>query len=192
MNADERTCPECAETIKTAAAVCKHCGHRFRSASYSDGPRNETEQKVAKNSKIGCAVVVVGLIAAVAFCTPKNSTTDKGEASEAAASGDGSAYADTSKQFAWIEASKDAIRQRLRDPESAEFRNVHFYSGGPAAVACGEVNSKNGFGGYTGYERFIAAGNVGGLVFLASDLSSPSEMDKAWMETCVKAPTDEA
>jgi hypothetical protein len=28
-SADERTCPDCAETIKTAAKVCKHCGLRF-------------------------------------------------------------------------------------------------------------------------------------------------------------------
>ena len=29
MNTDEKTCPECAETIKAAAKVCKHCGHRL-------------------------------------------------------------------------------------------------------------------------------------------------------------------
>lgn len=29
MNADERPCPDCAETIKAAAKVCKHCGYRL-------------------------------------------------------------------------------------------------------------------------------------------------------------------
>ncbi len=29
MNDDEKVCPECAETIKAAAKVCKHCGHRL-------------------------------------------------------------------------------------------------------------------------------------------------------------------
>lgn len=29
MEADEKTCPECAETIKSGAKVCKHCGYRF-------------------------------------------------------------------------------------------------------------------------------------------------------------------
>lgn len=29
MNDDETTCPECAETIKSAAKVCKHCGFRL-------------------------------------------------------------------------------------------------------------------------------------------------------------------
>ncbi|WP_099186155.1 zinc ribbon domain-containing protein [Sphingobium fuliginis] len=33
MNADETTCPDCAETIKAAAKVCKHCGYRFQSTA---------------------------------------------------------------------------------------------------------------------------------------------------------------
>jgi hypothetical protein len=32
MEADERACPECAETIKTAAKVCRHCGYRLDQA----------------------------------------------------------------------------------------------------------------------------------------------------------------
>jgi hypothetical protein len=29
MNDDKKVCPECAETIKAAAKVCKHCGYRI-------------------------------------------------------------------------------------------------------------------------------------------------------------------
>lgn len=32
MEADEKTCPRCAETVKAAALVCKHCGHEFAPA----------------------------------------------------------------------------------------------------------------------------------------------------------------
>jgi hypothetical protein len=53
------------------------------------------------------------------------------------------------------------------------------------------VTAKNSFGGYSGYERFVAAGPTD-LIFLESDLSSRAEMDKVWKEMCVKAPTDKA
>jgi hypothetical protein len=70
-----------------------------------------------------------------------------------------------------ISAAEDAVRETLKDPESAQFRNVrsvealppgksnHGYidkthPGLPAGV-CGEVNAKNGMGGYTGFSGFI-------------------------------------
>lgn len=28
-HSDVKTCPDCAETVRGAALVCKHCGHRF-------------------------------------------------------------------------------------------------------------------------------------------------------------------
>ncbi len=101
-----------------------------------------------------------------------------------------SPYADVGKQGLWIVTSQDAIRARLKDPDSAEFRNVRFYSGGSTPVACGEVNAKNGFGGKSGYERFIAAGS--NLAILASDMKSSSEMNEVWAKMCVKSSTDEA
>lgn len=48
------------------------------------------------------------------------------------------------------------IEVRLRDPESAQFSD-EFVTG---SVACGQVNAKNGFGGYTGRVHFAV--EVGG------------------------------
>lgn len=42
------------------------------------------------------------------------------------------------------------IRKRLRDPESVRFERWAGVRDGTAVAACGEVNAKNGFGGYTG------------------------------------------
>jgi hypothetical protein len=55
---------------------------------------------------------------------------------------------------------RDAVLARLRDADSAKFRNVRKLamfgegtSDGPA-VYCGEVNAKNAMGGYPGFVHF--------------------------------------
>jgi hypothetical protein len=42
----------------------------------------------------------------------------------------------------------------LKDPLSAQFRNEHYASDGKNF--CGEMNAKNGMGGYAGFKRFIS------------------------------------
>ncbi|QOI55934.1 hypothetical protein [Rouxiella badensis] len=59
-----------------------------------------------------------------------------------------------------IDYGKEAIAQQLKDPASANFRNVIFHkdsvqpSDGVSGYVCGEVNGKNSFGGYVGFGRF--------------------------------------
>lgn len=50
------------------------------------------------------------------------------------------------------EAAKAKAAALLRDPSSAQFRNVKAGS----MFVCGEINGKNGFGAYTGFVRFHA------------------------------------
>lgn len=69
-------------------------------------------------------------------------------------------------EFAYRAAALDTLgrfKAQMRDPSSVSFRNlviVHV-AGGPKtwenSAVCGEVNARNGFGGYTGYVPFIAA-----------------------------------
>jgi len=57
---------------------------------------------------------------------------------------------------------QNAVEASLKDPDSAKFRNVHFveikmnglgrYQ--KAGYVCGEVNAKNGFGAYGGFQKF--------------------------------------
>jgi hypothetical protein len=65
-----------------------------------------------------------------------------------------------------ISLAEQVVTEGLRDPQSAMFRNVTIHhrdchSGqcidDPAGqvIVCGEVNAKNGFGGYTGFEGFV-------------------------------------
>lgn len=81
-------------------------------------------------------------------------------------------------EYALKRLGEKNVLARLKDPESAKFR-AQFV--GVSGIPCGEVNSKNSFGGYTGYQRYMASG--GGLVFIESDME-PSEFEGAWLKLC--------
>jgi hypothetical protein len=49
-----------------------------------------------------------------------------------------------------FDAAEDRVRDFLRDPESAQFRNMREVAGG----VCGEYNAKNAMGGYAGFRPF--------------------------------------
>jgi len=71
-----------------------------------------------------------------------------------------------------------AVLARLKDPDSASFRGQFV---GRSGGACGEVNSKNSFGGFKGYQRYMASG--GGLVFFEEEVDE-DEFEKAWSKLC--------
>jgi hypothetical protein len=62
-----------------------------------------------------------------------------------------------SKHQEWVEipAARASLVGKLRDPASAQFRNERITQGG---TLCGEVNAKNGMGGYIGFKKYIAHG----------------------------------
>ena len=53
-------------------------------------------------------------------------------------------------------ALKKAMESSLRDADSAKFKGIKYKESRPGLVwdMCGEVNAKNAYGGYTGFERF--------------------------------------
>lgn len=88
----------------------------------------------------------------------------------------------TSKEVEWIIVAKRAVRDRLRDADSAKFSGDHvsYFQGVP--IACGYVNARNGFGGYSGNVRYIYGGaKIGAL--LESDMAA-GEMNTAWAKLC--------
>lgn len=66
---------------------------------------------------------------------------------------------------------QDAVKRILRDPESARFGEAGGYFPDDE-TACGEVNAKNAFGGYTGDDHF--AYDHGRVELMSDDLN-------AWM-----------
>ena len=55
-----------------------------------------------------------------------------------------------------IEQAKAKAARDLRDPESAQFRDVATSDDG--TWVCGEINGKNAYGAYAGYQRFVVKG----------------------------------
>ena len=77
--------------------------------------------------------------------------------------------------------SQDGVREHLKDPKSAQFRNSFFVRWKDTPVICGEVNSKNSMGGYGGFQRFVAAGHK--VVYLEEQVA---DFDNVWHEICRK------
>ena len=65
----------------------------------------------------------------------------------------------------------DAVRSRVKDGQSAEFRNVRFGDASGTPVTCGQVNAENSLGGYSGFQGFIAGGPDRSLIFLDDEVT---------------------
>lgn len=90
-----------------------------------------------------------------------------------------------SRQATWIARGQEAVKAKLKDPGSAEFRDVYFNRGKDGLpVTCGEVNSKNSFGGFSGHQKFVSAGKTE-LTYLEEQMAA-GEFAKVWSTLCVK------
>lgn len=65
-------------------------------------------------------------------------------------------------EIAKTEKIQSRIRDRFNDPASTQFRNTKLLSS--SNVFCGEVNSKNAYGGYAGFKLFAV--NSGGEIVI--------------------------
>lgn len=83
---------------------------------------------------------------------------------------------------------KAQLTRQFKDPGSAQFRNV-FISGKSLKVLCGEVNAKNSYGAYNGFNRFYSTGDPM-LSKIGSSSSSSSAstdnylLEKMWPTMC--------
>lgn len=75
--------------------------------------------------------------------------------------------------------AKARAASAMKDPASTQFRNLHY--GVEPGTVCGEINAKNGFGGYVGFERFfIADGSASPFIASSAEASiAGSDMDES-------------
>lgn len=57
--------------------------------------------------------------------------------------------------------AQEIAARDLKDPSSAQFRDVREAKGG---AVCGEMNGKNAFGAYTGFKRFVVRAGATSVV----------------------------
>jgi len=93
-----------------------------------------------------------------------------------------SAEADTDKEFKQIALAKTLVKARLKDPDAVKFQGIYANKlPNGNLVICGEVNSKNKYGGYAGYQRFFS---TGASVKFKED--SPETFDQIYQMVCPK------
>lgn len=81
---------------------------------------------------------------------------------------------DKSKNPPMTEAAlRQAVLAALKDPNSADFKDVRHVGEGRAL--CGQVNAKNSYGGYSGFKAFVADAEG---VYWAGDGSARADIGK--------------
>lgn len=74
------------------------------------------------------------------------------------------------------DAAKKSIAARYKDPDAVQFKGLVL--DWQQQHICGELNAKNGFGGYTGYERFRADLKGTGASTVVTNVQTKTEMVK--------------
>jgi hypothetical protein len=72
-----------------------------------------------------------------------------------------------------------SIKDRLRDPASADFSGFYVSRKLGIPIVCGYVNARNGFGGMSGKERFFVSQAGGAL-----ESEGMEEMERDWNAFC--------
>ncbi|MFD1786527.1 zinc ribbon domain-containing protein [Sphingomonas floccifaciens] len=133
---DTKVCPDCAETVKAAAKVCKHCGKRFEATVYTqplaraDNTEELTTRQIVKT--VLAVLAILGTAAAFMIATQRDPNATPRE------------------YLALEEKGKEYILRGFVDPSSAQFRNMKTTEN----CVTGEVNGKNRMGGYVGFSKF--------------------------------------
>lgn len=130
---------------------------------------------MSEGKKIGVLVAIVGVVWAYGKISGET-TPPEPKPSPASAAAPAPAPG-PSDPYRLMMAEKD-VKKRLRDPASAQFSDLTVRNG----VVCGQVNSRNGFGGMTGPQQFIS--RLGVMTVFKDDVADGGFAD-TWDSLCV-------
>lgn len=87
------------------------------------------------------------------------------------------------KDSAQLEIITAGVSQNMRDPDSVKIRDVYTVTDVDHPIVCGEVNGKNVYGGYAGYQHFVGMMAMGKFIPIRIDEGDPPSA----MITCALA-----
>lgn len=165
-----KKCKECGNQVSTKAKKCPHCGAK--------APKRTSVLVWILAGVVGLLFYMSGQghfegsrVKAETSLSPEKIAAIKMEAKR---------RAQESFEMDQIYDAKKAVRNSLKDSGSAQFKSVFFNQtkkGG--AVVCGQINSKNSFGAFTGFQRFISDGKTTFIEEKASNIAH------IWTEVCL-------
>jgi hypothetical protein len=169
---EQLLCPKCGHPrsgeVTDPLASCTNCGLIF-SRYKPPVPRTERKRTISFTSIL--SIVLFVFVASYGAGTALNRSDSKDRGFEPS---------QATKEASYIELNQDRIKARLKDSGSAQFRNAFVSNAIGSPIVCGEVNGKNSFGGYIGFQRFISGGAI---QVLEADMAV-GEMDKTWSQVC--------
>lgn len=81
-----------------------------------------------------------------------------------------------------VRSAERKVRSLMREPDSAKFSRSTTKDVGGIHVACGFVNSRNGFGGYTGDTMWIVSDDLG--IAVVNTPGQEQAFAKIWNKYC--------